>query len=175
MIVKKEGKINEVIYNNTVYNESKSHCYPAIPELFYILDKIVETNATTDYIRITPFYINAKLGIQIEFENFMFYIECRKHFNDADFKTHLSECMDREYDIPHTVKKYDDMSDEDKRYACTMYPLCERSNIKEFQNAILAYKSYLIELIPILFEKVKKQVEPMDYAFGYFCFEIHSG
>ena len=175
MLLKKEGKVNELIYNNTVYNEGNSRHYLMISDLMHLMDRIVETNETTNYLRITPFYINAKLGEQMEFDDFMFYIECRERINSEDIKNHLSECMGRDYDISHTVKEYDDMSDEDKHYAHTMYPLCEKSDIKEFQKAIIAYKAYLVELIAILFEKVKIQVESIDYAFGCFCFEIHSG
>ena len=164
-----------LFHSTTVYNEGNSRHYLMISDLMHLIDKIVETNETVNYLRITPFYLNVKLGAQIEFDDFMFYVACRERINNEDIKNHLSECMDRDYDVPHTVKKYEDMSDKEKRYAHTMYPLCEKSDIKKFQKAILAYKTYLIELIAILFEKVKLQVEPIGYAFGCFCFEIHSG
>lgn len=38
-----------------------------------ILEEIINSNSTTDYIRITPFYINEQLNHQIVFEEYMLY------------------------------------------------------------------------------------------------------
>ncbi len=58
MIKKGKGKINEIVYNNTVYNNGENIYYPTISNLKGILDEIISSNLTTEYIRITPFYIN---------------------------------------------------------------------------------------------------------------------
>ena len=81
-----KGEINEIVYNNTVYYNGKHKIYPTITELKGILDEIISSDSTTEYIRITPFYINEEVDMQIEFEEFMFYIECRDGFDEKDQK-----------------------------------------------------------------------------------------
>jgi hypothetical protein len=68
----KSGKMNEIDYNNTSYYNGKYRYYPTITGLKGILDEIISSNSTTDYIRITPFYINELSDRQIEFEAYMF-------------------------------------------------------------------------------------------------------
>lgn len=68
MIEKKSGMINEIVYNNTVYYNGKYRYYPTITDLKSMLDEIISSKSTTDYLRITPFYINELLDMQIEFE-----------------------------------------------------------------------------------------------------------
>lgn len=173
---KKEGKINEIIYYNTVYNEGNSCFYPTIDHLAHLIDKIIEANDTTKYIRFIPFYRNYKTNRQMELDDYMFYLECREYFSEDDLKSHLAECMDRSYDVPHEVKKYDEMSDKEKRYANIMYPLCKKNDIKSYRGFLSSYKSFLDELIPILFEKAMDEMglSLEDLAFGFFCFEVHS-
>ncbi|MEY9979217.1 hypothetical protein [Lysinibacillus sp. RC79] len=93
-MLKQEGKINEIIYNNTAYYNGKYRHFPTISGLNGILDEIISSDSTTDYIRITPFYINEKLDLQIEFEEFMFYIECRDWFDEKIQEKHILECLD---------------------------------------------------------------------------------
>lgn len=177
MIKRKKGLINEIIYNETVYNNNQNRFYPAILELNHLIDKIIEAKATTEYVRIIPFYINSKLNGQVEFDEYMFFIMCQDDFTEVEFKEHLTSCMDHIYDIPHDVEQYDDMSEEKKRDARIRYPICKNGDYETYIQYLLRYKEYLNELIPILFDKVVKKLNLSqdDMAFGYFCFEVHSG
>ena len=83
--------------------------------------------------------------------------------------------MDRSYDAPHAIKKYSDMSNAEKRYAHIMYPLCLNGDIESFKNVLLNYKSFLLELIPILYNKISNYFDVEDHVFGYFSFEVNSG
>jgi len=40
---------------------------------------------------------------QIEFDDYMFYMECCDSFTEEELKLHLTEYMDKIYDIPHEV------------------------------------------------------------------------
>lgn len=82
LIKKGKGKISEIIYNNTVYYKGNYRNYPTISDLNHILDEIISSVSTTNYIRITPFYINERSDMQIEFEEFTFYLECRDWFDE---------------------------------------------------------------------------------------------
>ena len=84
MIEKKSGKINEIVYNNTVYHNEEYRLYPTLEHLFSILDLIAESGVTTNYLRITPFYRNIKLDIYEEWDVFDFYIECREHVTPSE-------------------------------------------------------------------------------------------
>ena len=72
----KEGVINNIIYVNTSYQDSKCRIYPTITNLFGILREIIQTEETTESILITPFYINEKLDFQEELDIGVFYLEC---------------------------------------------------------------------------------------------------
>lgn len=167
MILKKEGIINEIIYNNTVYNNGENRYYLTINDLDYLITNIIETNKTTQYIRFTPFYINYKLNRQIEFDEYMFYLECRAHFSEDELKNHLSEC---------SGKNYVELSEDERIRAYTLYPLCKNNDIIKFKELLISFKVYLNELIPFLFNKVREETNLSldDMAFGFFCFEVHS-
>lgn len=167
MIIKKQGAINEIVYQNTVYNNGQNRYYPTISDLVFLITKIIEANDTTEYIRFDPFYINYKLDRQIEFDEFMFYLECRDNFSESDLRKHFSE---------NIGKDYDEMSKEEKRLANILYPLCKSKDTERFKEILLTYKTYLNVLIPILFQKAKTEMNLLedDIPFGFFCFEIHS-
>jgi hypothetical protein len=167
MIAKKEGLINEIIYNNTVYNDGKNRYYPTICDLVFLLTKIIEANETTENISFNPFYVNCRLDRQIEFDGFMFYLECRDNFSEIDSRNHFSE---------NFGKDYTEMSDDEKRIANILYPLCRKKDTERFKMLLLSYKEYLNELIPFLFTQAKAEMNlsENDMPFGYFCFEVHS-
>ncbi|MEH7086535.1 hypothetical protein V7139_27975, partial [Neobacillus drentensis] len=56
--------------------------YPTISDLYLLLNKIICSKVTTEYIRITPFYLNEKVKLQREFDEYMFYLECRESSPD---------------------------------------------------------------------------------------------
>ena len=165
---KQRGKINEIIYKNTFYLSGNRN-FVTIIGLERLIGKIIEANETTEYIRFTPFYRNSRLGSQIEFDEYMFYLECRENFSEEDIKNHLSECMD---------KKINEMTKEEIRMAEILYPLCKTKDVEDYKQLILTYKTFLNqELILFLFNIVKKEIKLVedDIPFGYFCFEVHSG
>ena len=76
MLKCKAGRINNIIYLNTTYQDSKCRIYPTLTDLFRLLREIIRTEETTGSIQITPFYINEKLDFQEELDIGVFYLEC---------------------------------------------------------------------------------------------------
>lgn len=168
MIRKNKGIINEIIYNHTAYYKEKYRHYPTITELKSILDEIINSDSTTEYIRITPFYINEQLDMQIEYEEYMFYIECRDSFDEKDQKSHILECME-----PIEQARYIN----DFKLGTILYPLCKNNDVTSYKNSLERYKNCLNEILSKMMDVAKSTMElkDKDIAFGYFCFEIHSG
>ena len=168
MIDKKEGIINEIIYDNTVYNNAQYRLYPTIIELKRIIKEIIDSESTTSYLRFTPFYLNSKGSLQIEFEDYMFYFECREQVDDNDISEHIASCMEIEAD---------EMDNEQKRIANILYPLCCHDDVNHYRINLENYLDYLDELIPQLMNIVrdKTKISNDEISFGYFCFEVHSG
>lgn len=177
MIERQDGEINNIVFNFTVYNNDENRYYPTIDGLQLLIDRINESETTTKYIRFNPFYRNSKLNGQIEYDDYMFYIECRDDFTQNDLKSHWTKCMDNIYDIPHDVTPYDDFSDDKQKMARILYPLCKNNDVESFHKHLDDFKGYLNELLPMLFEDAIKKLNltQEDLAFGYFCFEVHSG
>lgn len=167
LIKKGKGKINEIIYNNTVYYKGKYRYYPTISDLNHILDEIISSVSTTNYIRITPFYINERLDMQIEFEEFTFYLECRDWFDEKIQETHILDCLNP-IDKQRTLNNL--------RLGAILYPLCKNNDVVSFQKALKKYKESLWEILPKMMEIATSEMDlkEMDLPFGYFCFEIHS-
>lgn len=162
MLQKKDGKINKIIYDNTVYNDGKYHWYLPVPSLYRVLDLIMQTNETTEYLKLTPFYVNGILNRQKEFEEMMFYLECRNNVSITEKNAFLIDCCDEGETINDDI--------------LTRFCLCEYSDVKGFQAAILRYKEYLEILIPkitnILINDYDIGVDKL--LGGYICFEICS-
>ncbi|MBD7944818.1 hypothetical protein H9650_11895 [Psychrobacillus sp. Sa2BUA9] len=168
IIGKDKGEINEIVYNNTVYYNGKYRRYPTITELKGILDEIISSDSTTEYIRITPFYINEEVDMQIEFEEFMFYIECRDWFDEQDQKMHILDCLEP-IDTPRALN--------DVKLGAILYPLCKHNDIVSYQKALEEYKDSLRDILPRMMKIAKSEMELKEehLPFGCFCFEIHSG
>lgn len=177
MIEMKEGKVNELIYNETVYNKSTNTLSPNLIEIGLIIKQLCQIEETCNYIQFNPFYRNSRLDCQIEFDDYMFYMECRDNFTKEEIETHWTECMDNIYDIPHEVKQYTEMSEYEKRMARTLYPICKNGDFESYHQYLQNFNNYLDELIPKLFEEAIKKLDlnQDDLAFGYFCFEVNSG
>jgi hypothetical protein len=167
MIVKKEGVINEIIYSNTVYHNGEYRIYPTISDLKSLVQEIINSRTTTAYIRITPFYNNAKLDEQIEFDEYMFYMECRDKVNNESVQRHIASCFGKEYD---------DLNREEVRLGKILFPLCDFNDVETYKKSIEDYIEFLNELIPLLWDisKSKMDIKEEHFAFGYFCFEVHS-
>ena len=167
MLIKKEGTINKIIYNNTTYYNGECRIYPPIIELKGLVDKIIESKSTTKYIRFTPFYLNAKLHQQIEFDDYMFYMECREHFDESTLKNHIELCMGKEFA---------QMSSEEIKFGSILYPLCEYHDLMTYKKSLKVYVKFLDKLIPkmMIIAKSKMDLKDEELGFGYFCFEVHS-
>jgi len=167
MIVKKEGIINELIYEQTAYHSGEYRIYPTLSHLKYLIDEIIRSKSTTNYIRFTPFYRNARYNQQIEFDDYLFYIECKEQFDDKSLENHIGLCLG---------KKYIDMDDDEIRIGKILFPICKNNDIEAYKKALEEYVEFLDELIPKLMDVAKStmKLKDEDLAFGYFCFEIHS-
>lgn len=167
MIIQKEGIINEIIYRNTVYHNGEYKIYPTISELKNLIQEIIRSKATTKYIRFTPFYSNAKLNQQIEFDEHMFYIECREQVDGKSLENHIGLCLG---------KDYVDMDDEEVRLGKILFPLCKNNDTETYRKSLEAYVEYFDELLPRLMEMSKSmmKLKNEDLAFGHFCFEVQS-
>lgn len=168
LIVKKEGAINQIIYENTVYHNGDYRIYLTTSDLINLIQEIIQSKSTTSYIRFTPFYSNAKLDQEIEFDEYMFYMECRDQIDRESLEKHLGACFGKEYV---------DMDDEEIRFGKILFPLCKNDDIEAYQKLLEVYVEFLNELIPKLMElaKIKMNLKHTDLAFGYFCFEVNSG
>ncbi|WP_242223304.1 hypothetical protein [Bacillus cereus group sp. BfR-BA-01380] len=168
MYPEEKSHINEIIYDNTVYHNGEYRIYPTTSDLKNLIQKIIQSKATTEYIRITPFYINAKLNQQIEFDEYMFYMECREHVDDRLVKEHIGLCFDKEYA---------DMDYQEVRLGKILFPLCKNKDTETYKKSLEVYVEFLDELLPRLMEisKSRMELKDKDVAFGYFCFEIQNG
>ncbi len=146
----KEGVINNIIYVNTSYQDSKCRIYPTITNLFGILREIIQTEETTESILITPFYINEKLDLQEELDIGVFYLECADTVTVEDKQNFLRKQMywlhpDSDYKI---LENYISMEDVEH----TNF-LVEKKDITGFQDSINRYMDYLmIRGIPQMME-----------------------
>lgn len=167
MIVKKDGIVNEIIYENTVYHNGEYRIYPTISELKNLVQEIIRSKAIAEYIRFTPFYINAKLSQQIEFDGYMFYMECRAQVDSKSLENHIGLCLD---------KDYIDLNDEEVRQGKILFPLCKNNDLETYKKSLETYIEFLDELIPKLMEisKSEMNLKDNDLAFGHFCFEVQS-
>lgn len=170
----KEGVINNIIYVNTSYQDSKCRIYPTITNLFGILREIIQTEETTESILITPFYINEKLDFQEELDIGVFYLECADTVTVEDKQKFLRKQMywlhpDSDYKI---LENYISMEDVEH----TNF-LVEKKDIAGFQDSINRYMNYLMirgipQMMEWLYGMTKLDVASLPY--GYFCFEIVS-
>ena len=164
---KPEGIINEIIYYNTFYANRKDIEYPTITRLKYIIELISESKATTEMISIKPFYVNERIDRQIEFDEHMFYLECRNQFDDTDLKEYMESCVGR---------KFTDMNSEELTDVHVQYRLCKHGDVATFNDALAAYVQFLEVQLPKLLEISKGMMALVeeDLAFGFFCFEVFS-
>jgi hypothetical protein len=164
----KKGAINKLIFSNTTYFNGKYRIYPTLIALKRLIVQIIEAKNTTAYIRFTPFYSNAKHERQIEFDEYMFYLECRDQFDIDSLSKHIADCFG---------KKYENLTDEEIRLGRILTPLCKNKDVIMYKELLENYMGFLDELIPKLMQLsiTRMNLENDDIAFGYFCFEVHSG
>ena len=164
---KKEGIINNIVYDNTAYHNGEYRHYPTVTGLQNLIKEISESGSTTNLFRITPFYINSRVDLQIEFDEYMFYLECRDQFTDKDQKEHIGSCIGKEYTS---------LNNEEHNLGHILFPLCKHNDAETSKKTLITYLEFLEILLPKLLDRCKKELnlENDDLAFGYFCFEVHS-
>ncbi|MFB5268841.1 hypothetical protein ACE41H_18930 [Paenibacillus enshidis] len=163
-----ESSVNNIIVEYTSYRGGRYRHYPTHSELQRLIQEIIKSELTSDYIKITPFYVNSKLDQQVEFDDYMFYMECREQFNETTVTNHISACIG---------KDYGDMSSEEISKGYLLFPLCKYEDGLTFKKSLEEYLEYLDGILPKLLDYCKLTIglSDDDLAFGYFCFEIHSG
>lgn len=162
MIERKEGVINHIVYDNTVYHDGEYHFYLAVPQLFRVLDLIIESNQTTKSLRIIPFYRNEKLQSQIEFENMIYYIECDYDVTLEQKNYFLESCCEDNRIVDNEIQ--------------TRFCLCDFNDVLTFQKSVRKYRDYLKMKIPQMTESIlyEYNIKIIDLLYGYICFEIYS-
>lgn len=163
-----ENSVNNIIVDYTSYCGGRYKHYPTLSELQRLIQEIIKSELTSDYIKITPFYVNSKLDQQVEFDDYMFYMECREQYNETELVNHFSACIGKEYNV---------LNNEEIAKVHLLFPLCKYEDKGTFKKRLEEYLGYLDGLLPKLLDYCKLTIGLSDeeVAFGYFCFEIHSG
>lgn len=132
-----------------------------------IINEIIQSKSTTSYIKFTPFYVNSKLERQVEYDEYMFYMECRDEVTEIAYKEFFQDCLD---------DNMDELSEEELVGLKKQYILCESTDINKFNKSLETYIAYLNILIPKMVDELinEYKVDKNDLLFGYFCFEIDS-
>ncbi len=149
-----------------MYHKGKYRFEPSVSGLVKLLNAVCETGATTDYIRVIPFYYNYKLWVEHEFDDdYMFFIKCRQQVTEEDVMAHLLNCTGR-----------DALSEAEQRIIKIRFPLCQFDDADGFACAIRRYIAYLDESIPQLMAEATKiyDLKTEDIGYGFVMFEIHS-
>jgi len=115
MIEKQAGLVNETVYNYIVFCNGKWHQNLTPNNLSILAEKIIETHATTKYLRFIPFYRNLKEKRQVEFDDYMLYLECRNVIDEDAENLHIEECMG---------KSIQEMGENEIRRGMIQFPLC---------------------------------------------------
>ncbi len=163
MIKRKYGAINKLVYDNTVYHNGDYHFYLPLDSLYGLLNLIIEAKTTTKCLYLMPFYISVyPTNRQIEFEEMMFYVECRENVTEDQKKEFLKDCCDRGHDVDKDV--------------LNRHALCDCNDVTDFQNAIIRYSEYLKQLVPRMQEIILRDYDigVENLLFGHICFEIFS-
>ena len=163
MIKKQSGKINEIVYDLTVYGNGKYRLRPDLSMLINLLHKVIESEETTESLNIIPFFINDEDNWQEEFDSHMMFIKCQDDVSNAEYINFLKETKD---DGTIFVSR-----DAKKRFM-----LCRYDETEKFAGAIKNYLLHLYDLIPEMLEILKTRLELSDeeLKFGHFCFLVTS-
>ena len=155
-----KGKISEIVYKSTRDYNPQFCTYLAIHQLLRLLELIIEADETTEYLRITPFYRNSICNFQIEYDELMFFIECRDNISSQEKKNFIEECRGESID---------------RKEAEVLFCLCNSSDKKTFHKAILKYRDYLKVIARKIYKDVKsgRYIDDEEMLAGCICFEVH--
>lgn len=95
IIKRKNGAVNQIVYAYTVYCNGKHHFYLPICDLTALIHRIIQCNEITKHITFNPFYLFSKgeEKRQIEFDDYMCYIECRENADNDIRRQFINDCM----------------------------------------------------------------------------------
>ena len=162
IIKKKEGRINNLVYEYTVYNNGANTVNISLGSFREIVGEIILTNSTTKNLHITPFYSNEYKPPNIEFDSFDFYIECKENVTKEESDNFHLECNYEGRDMSVDLRK-------------TSF-LIQNNDIEGYHNALNTYLSYLDELLPKMVDELFNYYDfkETDFPNGFFCFEFLS-
>lgn len=119
------NKINEIVYDQTMYHGGKWMHFLSLSALVELIEDIIKSNTTTDYVKLNPFYINYKVKKQLEYDDYMFYMECRDDFNKEDESNHIEACIG---------KAFDQMTSWEIKCGGILYPLCKKGDVENYEK-----------------------------------------
>lgn len=125
--------INKLILSRTKLQDGRSSIFLSLTELFHLLDVIIQSQKTTRWISIIPFYQNEKSNFQEEFDFGGFYIECRDSVSQEEMDSFWLENKfwgwpGAEYNI---LEHY--VTDDDLKQSVF---LCQADDIDRFQWSV---------------------------------------
>lgn len=155
MIERKEGLVNQILYDYTVYHDGKYRFYPSVSGMFFIIEKMIESNETTEMLTFIPFYECDEF--MVEFGEMMFYLECRENVTPEQVEVFLENCWEQ----------------KDIHERCC---LCDIKDVETFQNALKKYMEYIKRKIPEITEWIMEEydIKTEELLRGYICFETYS-
>lgn len=162
MLERKNGVINQIVYDNTVYHNGEYRLYPSISSLLGILETIIKSNATTQSFVLIPYYRNKKFNIQLEFDNMSFCVECENNVSEESKNMFLERCCNDGEKINEDIRRRN--------------ILCDTKDIEGFKNAICSYIDYLDILVPKMMDEVMNTCgySVGEIFFGHICFHVAS-
>ena len=147
------GKILSVLYESTTIRLLNFKTYPSINYFGFVVNNIIETNETTDFLIISPYYENYKLKDRVKLEKYKLYIECHSTISEKDYEV-FSDIHCKE-------------NSNFQRYY-----LCASNDHQTFAKILLDYKKYIAsvreEMLDVLVSEFNLQ--KTDLVYGNFCF-----
>lgn len=129
---------------------------------------LLEIEILSNFLCITPYYVNEQIERSIEFQEYIFFLECREVVDEETQKLHIKERLGDQGAERYPI---------DTRVAEILYPLCKKNDSECFKQALSLYKSFLKEMLLRMMKitRIEMELKEGDIPFGYFCFEIISG
>lgn len=170
-IKRQKGTINGLIYDRTVINDGYNRIYPDKEQLISLINEIIDTKEMTEWIRIIPFYRNDNRDRDNEFDEYMFFIECKNEVLPADYTQNVDDWYSLwEVEVAFSREEVEHMIG-------ILQPICKWGDTEAYKVAFLKYMVFLDEyLIDRMLVDAKKYMKLTDEELkaGWFRFEVHS-
>lgn len=154
--MKSKGLIAEIIREYTFFPSGKYRHYLSIAELCNLLQLIVKTNQTVEYMQAIPFY--KTISEQYEFENHMLFVKKLKENENVE-----------EFRQSSIVDEYGNPCEGVIRFF-------SGSDLDSFQKALLDYQAYMNILTHEVYDHLNQKcnIQNEKLLLGQICFEIHA-